>query len=359
MKKIIQIVLSTLFVQALGIANASAQANEDWVAINLAVTDQHIIPAYGELAHSAGRLSEVSASFCSDVNIDSLDELKQVYHSAMDAWQAIQHVQFGPITYFNWNYRLQYWPDEKGSSGRQLSSLIASKDQGIVDSNTFARQSVGVQGLPALERLLFDEDSLSMLQNDSYRCQLVQVIAKNIHEIAVGVHQRWSGDFREALGLESDSSAYESAEDATIDFMKALVETLPKITQQKIMDVQGESFERARLKKAESWRSERSLKNLKINLISLSQMLGNSSEHDLSLGSALLPDDVAEIKVAFSELVSSVQSLPDSMAVVLADKNQYQQLQALQVQLANLDELLEDALKNTDLYLGFNSLDGD
>ena len=47
---------------------------------------------------------------------------------------------------------MHYWPDERGASGRQLDALIASQDESVLTSNAFPRQSVGVQGLPSLEK---------------------------------------------------------------------------------------------------------------------------------------------------------------------------------------------------------------
>ena len=51
--------------------------------------------------------------------------------------------------------------------------------------------------------------------------------------------------------------------------------------------------------------------------------------------------------------------LPDSLSVALSNEMQYAQVQKLHADIEALHEALETALKNTDLYLGFNSLDGD
>ena len=61
----------------------------------------------------------------------------------------------------------------------------------------------------------------------------------------------------------------------------------------------------------------------------------------------------------FSDLAVTLAALPDSMVTALTNEMQYAQLQTLHAEVEALHEALETALKNTDLYLGFNSLDGD
>lgn len=336
-----------------------AQINENWTEVNLAVTDSQIIPRYAEFASVAGTLNSVAAGICERLDRNALGTFQLAWQTTMDAWQAIQHVQFGPITYFNWNFRLQYWPDDNNIGGRQLSVLIATQDQQILEPDVFARQSVAVQGFPALERILFAENSLTDLQSDSYRCRVAQTIAKNISEIATAVHLRWIDEFRDTVVNADEGGFFESAEDATIDFLKALVETIPRIQDQKLLPILGDSFERSRIRRAESWRAQRSLKNLKINLIILEQLFNGSGDDTVLLNSVFLADDVDAVNVGFAVIDSTLAELPDSMVPVFESEEQYAILKRLETEIDELFEYLEVALKNTDLYLGFNSLDGD
>ncbi|MEX2366342.1 MAG: imelysin family protein, partial [Pseudohongiellaceae bacterium] len=317
------------------------------------------IPLYGEFAETGIALKNFADAFCANPAQAGLDEMREHYHAAMDSWQAIQHVQFGPVTYFNWNYRLQFWPDDNNTGARQLTALLAAQDRDVLAEENFARQSVGVQGFPALESLLFDDNSLQQFQADSYRCQLAQTIAANIGSIAEDVYQRWVDEFRASVANADDSDFFESAEDATIDFLKALIEPLPGLRDQKLALPLGESFARARDRRAESWRSQRSLRNLKINLQSLQELFSPQAGAQTALSDVFLPEDVAAVNAKFLELQPALGALPDSMVAALADEQGYDQLVAIQSQVDALYEALEAALKNTDLYLGFNSLDGD
>jgi predicted lipoprotein len=335
---------------------AAAQPNTNWTEVNLAVTDAHVIPSYNAFAAGAEELSASAASACANLTADSLAALQISFHHAMDGWQGVQHIQFGPITYFNWNFRIQYWPDDNGTGARQLSALIAAKDTAVLDDATFDRQSVGVQGFQALESLLFDDASLADLQADSYRCQVVQTIAANIAEIATGVASRWVDEFRATVASADERGFFESSEDATIDYLKALVEPVRSIQQKKLEAVLGDSPEAARERRAESWRSQRTLRNIKLNVAALEQEFSASTP---ALSSVLQYADVEVVDAAFAKLIASLDAQPDSLAEALAAENGHAKLLEVVANFDALFEALEASLKNTDLYLGFNSLDGD
>jgi len=331
----------------------------NWTELNLAVTDHQVIPSYQAFALAAGQLEIVAGEFCNSPDTAGLESFRQAFHGAMDGWQQIQHVQFGPITYFNWNFRLHYWPDEKGTGGRQLESLVTSGNAELLEPDNFARESVGVQGFPALERLLFTEGSIGALQEDPFRCQVAHAIARNISDIAEGVHQRWVDEFRATIANADERGFFESAEDAAIDFMKAQVEPIRRIQQQKIEEVIGENAQRARVRRAESWRAERSLRNVELNILALESFFNGDDQTSKSLSSLLEASDVSTINGIFSELEQSFMALPDSLEEALASDGGHARLLALAAHLDALFEAFEAGLKNTDLYLGFNSLDGD
>ena len=83
----------------------------------------------------------------------------------------------------------------------------------------------------------------------------------------------------------------------------------------------------------------------------------NSS--DPALNTVLPPDDIDGINAGFAKVEATLASLPDSMTTALETASGYTTLRQAASDLDALYELLEAALKKTDLYLGFNSLDGD
>ena len=338
---------------------ALAQSSENWTQVNLSVTDNHVIPGYISLENAAAGMATAAQSFCRSPDAAGLDVFRNGFHNSMDAWQQIQHIQFGPITYFNWNFRIHYWPDEKGTGARQLDDLIDAMNNDSLAADNFARESVGVQGFPALERLLFDDESLLAFREDNYRCQVAQAIALNISDIASGVSQRWRDEFRTTIENADERGFFESAEDATIDFLKAQIEPVRRIQQQKVEEVIGDSVARARIRRAESWRSNRSLRNLRLNVLALENLFSGNEEQAVALGAVLMPEDRTLISDAFRTLKMRLEAAPDSIEEALDAEGGYAQLQQIAAGLDDLFEAFEAGLKNTELYLGFNSLDGD
>ncbi|MAM71546.1 MAG: hypothetical protein CMP91_10430 [Gammaproteobacteria bacterium] len=354
MMKLIRFFLSLSLLAGLphGLAQNLIDTDEGWTAINLRVTDELVIPAYTTLQTASQELVERTENFCTAPAADSLALAQGAFANMMDAWQAVQHIQFGPVTYFNWNFRMQYWPDERDTSGRQLQTLIAAANTEILDANSFARQSVGIQGLPALERLFFADTALADFQDNDYLCLLSETIAANLNEISSGILGRWQDEYRAVVLEPASGGIYEDAEDLSIEFLKALQESLSKIRDLKLAPVMGESFARIRTRNAESWRSERSLANIKINVAALEPLFMAYTE-------AFHEADVQAVIDAFAELNTSLADSADAMVSAQNSEADYQQLVTIHSRLDNLHEAFENALKNTDLYLGFNSLDGD
>lgn len=341
----------------LPVPGTGAEAPEpDWQAINLAVTDTRVLPAYERFSRSTAALQPAAAALCQASDAASLATMQQAFHAAMDDWQSVSHIHFGPITWFNWNFRLQYWPDERGSGARALTALLAARDTNALQPDSFARQSVGVQGLPALESLLFEDHALTQLRDDAYRCAVVEAIAQNLATIAAEVLARWRDEFRTTVAGGAGQDYYASPRDASVDFYKALVENLRKYKEQKLNEVLGESVAALRPRRAESWRAQRSLRNLRLNLDALAGLY-QGSEPALSL--AMPQADRETIDAQFASLLEQTRALPDDFAGFADTPEGHGQLKAVSAAMDALYEALEAGLKNTELYLGFNSLDGD
>jgi thioredoxin-like negative regulator of GroEL len=73
----------------------------------------------------------------------------------------------------------------------------------------------------------------------------------------------------------------------------------------------------------------------------------------------LVPADLPDIQQAFAKLQQDLAATPDSMNTAVKSAEGYAALKQVDADLDALFELLEAAVKKTDLYLGFNSLDGD
>jgi predicted lipoprotein len=68
-------------------------------------------------------------------------------------------IRFGPVTEENRLERILFWPDRKGIGLKQVQAAIAGEDATAADPQTLPGKSVAMQGLGALEFVLFGTGS--------------------------------------------------------------------------------------------------------------------------------------------------------------------------------------------------------
>ena len=156
-------------------ASLAAPTADQWQAINVQLSQHYVQPRYQELANASQQLANATSTLCSKNNKRSLQESRDAFHQTMDAWQGIQHVQFGPVEFLMRNFSLQFWPDKKNLTSKQLNTLLSEENPDNLTPDYFRGASIAVKGLPALERLLFGNAPLS-----PYGCQLTHAIANNV-----------------------------------------------------------------------------------------------------------------------------------------------------------------------------------
>ena len=121
--------------------------------------------------------------------------LRDAYHRTADAWSSIELVHYGPIAEDFRGERLSFWPERKNAVEKALKAALAKADDASLAPDTFRKGSAGVQGLPALERLLFSEGAseadFAGSPEAEFRCRLGSAIATNILAIAREVQAGW------------------------------------------------------------------------------------------------------------------------------------------------------------------------
>jgi len=277
----------------------------------------------------------------------------------MDAWQGIQHVQFGPITLFMRNYALHYWPDKRGTGARQIRSAL-NQTETVYDVEYFREASVSLQGFPAMERVLFAPETKSLLKPGQNYCRFAEGLSQHMLGTAREIRQEWQDEQKNQM-LQPDSSTYYSNHKAAaVPLMKSLAEPLLVIEDYKLDYVLGDHPEEARWKRSESWRSGQTLSNIRINLESLQELY--SGLKPLSIKSLLAAEgeeDFAEtIDQEFDRLQQKLAALSAPEKPRLSPELD-RQLRELETGISDLYEQLELAMGVLNIQLGFNSRDGD
>ena len=78
-----------------------------------------------------------------------------------------------------------FWPDRKGIALRQVQAILAKQDATATDPATLKTKSVAVQGLGALEYVLFGTgaEALALPEGD-FRCDYGNAITSAVSDVA-------------------------------------------------------------------------------------------------------------------------------------------------------------------------------
>ncbi|MGB0733706.1 MAG: imelysin family protein, partial [Pontibacterium sp.] len=218
------LMVATAFISlsATPIANAAVPTEAQWDSFNKATLEHHVIPRYALLKSASSNLSSRAKAYCADQAPATKAALEQAFVQTLNAWQGIQHVNFGPVENNMYNFSMQYWPDKKNLTSKHLNALLTAQDPETLEPDYFRGASVTVKGLPALERLIFSDQ-----MSNPFACKLGTAIASNVAHMADDIHAGWLGfgkaRFDAAL---SGDDYYENATEAATDLLKSLVEPI-------------------------------------------------------------------------------------------------------------------------------------
>ncbi|MES9836204.1 MAG: imelysin family protein [Candidatus Thiodiazotropha sp.] len=337
----------------------SEGAGSGWLAVNQAIVDQHLLPRYRRLAKSGRALSDQANRFCDGPDAQTLEQFRGAFNAAMDDWMGIQHMRFGPVAMYLRYNRYQIWPDKHGTAAKQLRRLLAREDRTLFAPERFPHTSVAIQGFTSLERLLYparlELKAFGSGDQTGYRCELAEAIAGNIAHMSSGVVDDWQpGEvaFRDlVLGAERGNDYFESSEEVSSRLLNDLHTQLQAIVDNKLLrPLQGFN-----LRRAESWRSRRSLRNILLNLEAAKELYqvgfsGTVADRGL--------DD--EIEAGFNKAIAGVEEIEVPLYEIKKESEAYKRLQQLLADSRLLKRLIATRLpKAVGLSLGFNSLDGD
>ena len=247
---------------------APVLAETDHADVNKVMADKVITPAYIRYNDSMQALAPVVGELCDMPSDVSLAAAQDAYKTSADAWQRLQPIAFGPIEAKGLEARIHFWPDKHGTAGKQLSKLLAKPDPATLESGV-AGKSAALQSLAALERVLFDQADTLVTKDGAFACSLALAIANFQGDLAGDVVGAWQGDDGHvALFTEASdgNDAYYDAADATTDLFSTAAANLDNIVANKLERPLGKSLDKAKPKRAEDWRSGRSLPNIIANL---------------------------------------------------------------------------------------------
>ena len=233
-----------------------------------------ILPGFERLAAATGALAEAAEAACAGEGPIEAGPVKAGFDDAFDAWIGVEAFRFGPAQEDNAGFALAFWPDTKGSTPRTLGAMIAAEDPVVDDPAAFAGLSVAARGFFALDWLLFDP-AAGAIEAGSYRCRLLVAITRDMAATSERMLARWRDPW---AGILTSAGApgnpvYFAPEESSKALYAALTEALQADIDLRLGRPLG-TFERPQPRRAEAWRSGRSLRNVNASLVALQELCG-------------------------------------------------------------------------------------
>lgn len=325
--------------------------------------DGVIIPGFAALESAAEALDSSVAAYCAVPGDNSYAALHDAFAATVTAWGHVMFLPIAPLDTDNRRERFFFWPDPRGTTLRQIQPVIIDRDASVTEAAQLRDKSVALQGLGALEHVLYGAGAESIRIGDAdgqFRCAYAAAITAGLADMAhaLAAETAPGSDFdRTIRGPGADNPVYPTPDAAMADLIIGAANAVELVRDSLLLPVLGEALEFARPRIAPLWRSSLTMTFL--------QALADGSQQLLNGGDLLqvLPADAAWIKDSLdSEFWSIGDALPaDAVPVdeAAVDGEYRQTLYRLVAYTDNLKSLIGVSIPRALDLSGFNFADGD
>ncbi len=328
-----------------------------------------ILPGYEHLGQKLEALGTAVDTLCQAPASQQLQLTRKAYQESISAWGKVEFIRFGPVTRQNRYERLFFWPDRKGRGRRQVLRLLSTEDDSALKPESLARKSVAVQGLTALELVLFGKtsDDLARGRPNGFACRYAAAIIDNLENINSALLAEWQpkGAFEKIWQTPGPQNpVYLKPSEVSLELVKVLDHGLENLRDRRIAPVLGFGKNRRRKSRPVLWRSKSSMILIHSNIEGLYQLLFEGGLADAYITSKPYKGERAEdlmesIKSEF-ELTLGMSGKLAKDADPFARKDILSRLVPIGFPLRNIRHNAVGEIKAAaGLAIGFNASDGD
>ena len=323
--------------------------------------DGFVRPGYRAFHQATSALVTDQQALCATPSQTALDSARKSFGATIDAWSQIEIIRFGPVTEENRLERVLFWPDRKGTGLKQVQAALAAKDQTAADAEKLAGKSVAMQGLGALEFLLYGTGSEALAAGDPYRCSYAAAISGNLNAIAAELEKAWAdpeGFARIWASPSADNLLYRDGTEAVTELMGVFVTGTELVRDVRLGGFLGKEARDDKPKQALFWRSGKTVDALAGNLAGMKALL------EASKLAGALPADQAwmgkEALFEFANAGNAASAAESPIADVLANPDKRAKLAYFGLVTSSLSDIFGTQMSGAlGLTAGFSSLDGD
>ncbi len=350
-------------VLVLGAAPVMAQEQKPTAeqVVSLAITEA-IRPGFTQYAEETASLKTEVDTLCGMPSEVALETVRGQFKAVVTAWSRIELYRLGPLMTDNRHDKILFWPDRKGIALKQVQAILAEPDWDAFDAETLAGKSVAVQGLGALEYLLFGTDSerLATIEAD-FRCNYALAISTLLSDTATELSAEWNdpeGFSKRLLAPSAADPDYRSFREVAEALTGVLAHGVEAIRDQRLLPFLGRDGAAPKPKSALFWRSGMTVPSINANFEGLRALLEKSRIAEATAAENLWVGNSAAFEFGNAARAGKVVTQPVEQA--LADPKQKKALDYMVIVTQSLGTILgENLAAALGLSVGFSSLDGD
>jgi predicted lipoprotein len=309
-------------------------------------------------------LKQSVVTLCGQPSTAALKDTQKAFAATVEAWSVVEPIRFGPVAQEHRFERIFFWPDPKGFGTRQIRDALAKQDKSVTEPAGLVGKSVALQGLPALEYLLYGDGAATLEKSSvegAFRCSFAEAVAGNLAGMAKEIVDGWQDGApytKSYLEPGPANSAYHNPKEVTLELFKTFIAGIEWVRDQKLAKTLGPKPEQARPRLAPFWQSGLSFANMAGNLAGVRDLFAKGGFAQVVHQEAAGVED----SVAFdlNHAIAVLRGMDAPVADAVRNEELRGKLEALRISLKAASTTAGDMIsKGAGLTFGFNAMDGD
>lgn len=342
-----------------GVAGAHTRPDSA-VGLGARLTQSYIAPAMHDFHHAASHTREALQSACKTPDADT-QQVEDAFTHLVSAWSGIEFLRFGPLVDANRFESIYFWPDPRGITTRQVQQLLAKPLNDIPNAAALAQHSVALQGLPALEYVLYRDGGLLSAQDEAPRasaCAYAVAVAGNLERLGGELAAQWgeNGDYARLFSNPgADNALYRNEQEIASEVIKALSTGLQFQVDIKLAPALGSGVDKANARRAPFWRSNLTTTSLRA---AAGGMLAFYKAGGYQFAGAQWIDQ--NVRGELQRAIDQSAAMHGKAETLFKSEDGHRQFLLVKLLLGNAKDLVDqDVAPALGVRMGFNALDGD
>ena len=344
-----------------GAVSAQAQPAAPQAVLHAAVANV-IRPNVLQFDADARGLQSAMTALCAAPSAEAVEIADQQFALVVAAYGRIEFLRLGPVMEDNRADRMLFWPDRRSIGLKQVQAILTEEDPLATDPTSLESKSVAVQGLGALEYVLFGTGAESLSTADgAFRCAYGQAIAANIAAMAQDLVIGWYLPGGIADHLQDPQPAntdYRTGTETMEELVGLVSHGLEALRDKHLKPFMASETAAAKPKLAVFWRSDLTMTFVRANIEGMAELIEQSGvAHEVDPQYQGLANT---IDFEFRNATRALDLITLPVAEAVEDDKQAAALGYLVLVTGSLQSIIGEQLSAAlGLSVGFSALDGD